>query len=373
MPTASPPSVWTRLLVFALVLGGVAAAGWWIWKKQTSSDGSPTASRRGGATEVLTTKVIKDNYVLDIVSVGTVRAYESINISANVTETLTSLHFEDGDYVKEGTLLATLSDSEEQAMLASAKASLSEEEREIERIRSLVKDGAVPEARLEERRTLAEIAQQRIREAEAKIADRKIVAPFDGWVGLRRISVGALVSPGTVISTLDKIDVVKIDFSLPETVLGQVKPGARIQTRADGAGDALFEGTISQIDSRVDPVTRSVAARAEIANPDLLLRAGMLVTVKIGLKPSESLSIPERSLVPIGSKQFVFTIADGSAKRVEVQIGRRKPGFVEVTGGLKEGQTIITDGLVGLQDGAPVVESGQFTAPVEAFNPEVAQ
>lgn len=373
MSSSSAPSPWTRFFVFVFVLGAVVAGGWWVWKKQTATDGGAPAKRGGGAAQVLTTKVGKDNYVLDIVAVGTVRAFESIDISANVTETLTSLHFEDGDYVEDGALLATLSDAEEQAMLASAQASFSEEKREIDRLLSLVKDGAVPQARLEERRTQEEIAKQKIREAEAKLADRQILAPFDGWLGLRRISVGALVSPGTVIASLDKIDVVKIDFSLPETVLGQVKPGARIQTRADGSGDALFEGTISQIDSRVDPVTRSVAARAEIANPELLLRAGMLVTVKIGLAPSESLSIPERALIPIGTKQFVFTISDGTAKRIEIQIGRRKPGFVEVIGGLKEGQTIITDGLVGLQDGAPVQETGSFKAPVEAFNPETAQ
>lgn len=368
-----PPSPWIRLLVFCSVAGCVGAGGWWFWKRQMAAGDAPPSRRGGGAAQVMTTQVTRDNYVLDILAVGTVRAFESTDISTNVTETVTSLHFDDGDHVKQGTLLATLSDAEEQAMLASAEATLAEEEREIERLRALVEDGAAPEARLEERRTQAVIAKQQIMEARAKLADRQILAPFDGWVGLRRISVGALVSPGTVIASLDKIDVVKLDFSMPETVLGQVKPGAKIEARAEGADHMTFEGTISQIDSRIDPLTRSVAARAEIQNPDLLLRPGMLVTVKIGLQPSDSLSIPERALVPIGTKQFVFTIQNGIAKRVEVQTGRRKPGFVEVTGGLKEGQTIITDGLVNLKDGAPVAESGAFTQPVEAFNPEVAQ
>lgn len=131
-----------------------------------------------------------------------------------------------------------------------------------------------------------------------------------------------------------------------------------------------FQG-IAQVDSRIDPLMRSVAARAEVPNPKLLLRPGMLVMVKMALEPRMSLSIPERALVPVGSKKFVFAVADGKAKRVEVETGIRKPGVVELTRGLKEGETIITDGLVGLQDGAVVKVSGEYKSPSAAYNPEV--
>ena len=364
------PSPILRFLVFALVAGGVAAGGWFYWKRQTAAPATATTSAPKGAALVETAAVKKESYTLDLDAIGTVRSFESIDISPNVTEAVTALHFEDGDQVKKGDLLAELSNAEEQSLLDSAKAALAEQDREITRLSGLVDSGAAPEARLEERRTLAIIAKQKILEAEAKLADRQILAPFDGWVGLRRISVGALVSPGTVIATLDKVDVVKIDFSVPETYLESVKPGSAIQARPAHGGAQPFAGTVSQLDSRIDPVTRSVAARAEVKNPKLELKPGMLVIVRLSLEPRVALSIPERALVPVGAKKFVFTAVDGKAKRLEITTGRRKPGYVEVLTGLTEGQSVISDGLVGLQDGAPIQITGEFKGPAAEFNPE---
>lgn len=363
------PSALLRSLAFILVTGGVVAGGWVFLKRHEPTTAKPSAAVKGAAP-VLSAKVAKENYALDLDAIGTVRSFESIDISSNVNESVTQLSFNDGDFVKKGTLLALLSDSEEQAMLASAKATLAEEEREIERLKNLVKDGAAPEARLAERKTLADIAKQKIFEAEAKLADRRITAPFDGWLGLRRISVGALVTPGTVIASLDKIDVVKIDFSVPETYLGTVKPGTLITARTDSDRERRYEGKVSHLDSRIDPVTRSIPTRAEVPNPDLALKPGMLVMVRLVLEPKMSLSIPERALVPIGAKAYVFAIEDSLAKRTEVKTGRRMPGFVEITSGLSEGQLIVADGIVGLQDGAAVKVAGDYGGPVKPFNPE---
>lgn len=363
------PSLWLRMLMFLLVSGVLAAGGVWLWRRNQTETAVKTAVVKGAAP-VLVAKVTRENYALDLDAIGTVRAFESIDISSNVTESVTKICFNDGDFVKQGTLLAALSDAEEQAMLASAKASLAEEEREITRLHKLVKDGAAPEARLEERRTLSDIAKQKIFEAEAKLQDRQITAPFDGWLGLRRISVGALVSPGAVIASLDKIDVVKIDFAVPETYFGSVKAGTKISANAEAAAGRTFEGKVSHLDSRIDPVTRSIAARAEVANPDLALKPGMLVMVTLAVEPKFSLSIPERALVPVGTKAFVFAVDQDKAKRHEVRTGRRKPGYVELVSGVTEGLVIIADGLVGLQDGNAVKVAGDYGGPVKAFNPE---
>lgn len=365
------PSALLRSFVFLVITAAVAGGGWVYWKRQQQAAAEPKmAAKAKGAALVTTAKVTKDNFALDLDAIGTVQAYESADISSNVTEHVTELSFQDGDFVKKGTVLAKLSDTEEQAMLASAKATLAEEDREIARLRNLVKDGAAPEARLQERLTLADIAKQKINEAEARLADRVITAPFDGWLGLRRISVGALVSPGTIIASLDKIDVVKIDFSVPETYLGSVKAGTAIVARAETVKGRQFEGKLAHLDSRLDPVTRSVAARAEVANPDLTLKPGMLVLVALRVEPRFSLAVPERSLVPIGAKAYVFTIVDGKAKRLEVKTGLRKPGVLEIISGIAEGTVIVADGLVGLQDNAAVKVTGEYTGPVKAFNPE---
>lgn len=364
------PSFWLRLLMFLLVTGAMVAVGGWYLRRSQAGAAVAKAAKAKGAADVLSAKVTRENYAMNLDAIGTVKAFESIDISSNVTESVTSLSFNDGDFVKQGTLLATLSDSEEQAMLASAKASLAEEEREISRLKKLVEDGAAPEARLAERKTLADIARQKIFEAEAKLKDRRILAPFDGWLGLRRISVGALVTPGSIIASLDKIDVVKIDFAVPETYFGSVKADTKISAHAVAAADHAFEGKVAHMDSRIDPVTRSISARAEVANPELALKPGMLVMVSVQVEPKLSLSIPERALVPMGAKAYVFAVENGKAKRHEVRTGRRKPGYVEILGGLNEGQVVIADGLVGLQDGNAVKVVGDYGGPVKAFNPE---
>jgi membrane fusion protein (multidrug efflux system) len=367
----SRPAPWMRSIVFLIISAAVAGGGWLFWQQQKALKQAPAAAAKAkGAMPVSTAKVTKMDYALDLLAIGTVAADESIDLSANVTETVTALHFQDGQQVKKGTLLVELSAAEELAALSASKSQLTEHDREITRLQSLVKDGAAPEARLEERRTMAEVAKQNILEAEARLADRRIVAPFDGWLGLRRISVGALVSPGTVIVSLDKIDVVKIDFSVPETYLGMIKEGTEIEARTEASRDRVFKGRLAHLDSRIDPATRAVAARAEVPNADLLLKPGMLVTASLRVEPRISLSIPERALVPIGSKAFVFVIADDKAKRVEITTGRRKPGYLEVLKGLEENQFVVADGLVGLQDGMAVKITGQFAGPVKAFNPE---
>jgi membrane fusion protein (multidrug efflux system) len=367
----SRPAPWLRSIVFLIISAAVAGGGWLFWQQQKALKQAPAAAAKAkGAMPVSTAKVTKADYALDLLAIGTVAADESIDLSANVTETVTALHFEDGQQVKKGALLVELSAAEELAALSASKSQLTEHEREITRLQSLVKDGAAPEARLAERRTLADVAKQNILEAEARLADRRIVAPFDGWLGLRRISVGALVSPGTVIVSLDKIDVVKIDFSVPETYLGMIKEGTEIEASTEATRDRVFKGKLSRLDSRVDPATRAVAARAEVPNADLLLKPGMLVTASLRVEPRISLSIPERALVPIGSKTFVFTIAEDKAKRAEITIGRRKPGYIEVLKGLEENQLVVADGLVGLQDSMVVKVTGEFTSPVKAFNPE---
>lgn len=365
------PAPWVRFLVFMIVSGAVAAGAWVFWDQQKKKADAPVAAAKvKGAQMVTSAKVTRSDYALDLLAVGTVEADESIDLSANVTETVTALHFEDGQQVKKGTFLVELSSNEEEAAISAAKSQLTEHEREITRLQSLVKDGAAPEARLEERRTLADVARQNIHEAEARLTDRRIVAPFDGWLGLRRISVGALVSPGTVIVSLDKIDTVKINFSVPETYISLIKPGSPIEARTQGSKDRLFKGTVTQLDTRIDPVTRAVDARAVMPNDDLALKPGMLVVATLRVEPRQSLSIPERALVPIGSKAFVFVIVEEKAKRVEVVTGRRKPGYVEIMSGIEEGQLVVADGLVGLQDGMAVKITGEFAGPVKAFNPE---
>jgi membrane fusion protein, multidrug efflux system len=363
-----------QLVVLALVLGGMGAAWLGLQKGlEGRAAGAGGARKLAGPVRVVAYTVEKQRFADVIEALGTVVAVESADLSAKVTETVEELLFEDGQLVKAGQLLVRLSAQEVAASLEAAKANLAEQERELARLKKLVEDGAAPMARLEERETLAELARRRIQEGEARLADRSVVAPFDGRVGLRRISPGALVSPGTVLLTLDKLDTVRLDFQVPEVFLADLKPGMLIEAKSPAWEGRVFKGEVSQVDSRVDPVTRAVTVRAELDNADLALRSGMLMTMELRRKPREASSVPERAIIAFGRRQFVFLIEGEVGKqvgrRVEIKLGARRPGYVEVTRGLEAGAVVVADGFMGLRDGDAVVVAGNFEKPAEAYNP----
>lgn len=322
------------------------------------------------AALVSTTKVQLKTFFDTTISVGNLRAAESVDISASVTEKIVSLDFQDGETVKKGDIIARLEADEEMALMDIAKAELAEEKREIERLEGLVKTSAVAEVTLEERRTQAVRAEGSISRIEAMLKDRLITAPFDGIIGLRRISAGALVSPGTIITTLDKIDSMKLDFTVPEVFLGTLTTGTALTAATVAYPDDRFTGRIETIDTRVDPVTRSVPVRAILPNPDQKLKPGMLMTVELRRNERSTPTIPERSLVPQGERKGVYLItAEGAAKLIEVRLGARIPGYVEIVSGLSPGDEVVVDGVLALRDGSPVKITGEAAPPTAPFDP----
>ena len=174
-------------------------------------------------------------------------------------------------------------------------------------------------------------------------------------MGIREVSPGALVSPGDVFTTLDDITPIKVDFSVPERYFASLAVDQEVIARNRAYPGQQFVGRITSIDSRVDPVTRSVRVRAQLPNSDDLLRPGMLLQIILLRSIDKTLLLPEKALMPIQNRQYVFKLMpDGSAKQVEVVIGRRKPGIVEITEGVEPGDKVIVEGLVRLRDGVPV-------------------
>lgn len=305
----------------------------------------------------------------ETVAIGTLQSQESVDVSSSVTERVESLHFDDGQEVKKGQLLAQLASEEEDAAIKMVEAELEEEKREVARLEILSQRDAVAEVTLDERRTRSQIAIARLARMQAMLDDRSIVAPFDGIVGLRRISPGAMAEPGTIITTIDQIDPMKLDFRVPEVFLTELKTGTALQAESAAFSGETFEATVSTVDSRIDPVTRSVSVRALIPNPDKRLRPGMLMTVDLKRNVREALVIPERAIVPVGATQSVFVVNDGTVSLVEITPGTRTPGYVEVIDGLAEGSQIVTDGVLSLQDGSAVSIEGQFEGATPAFDP----
>lgn len=335
----------------------------------SGESGSPPAAKPS-AVEVTVAPVTLRAFADTTVAIGNLRSFESVDISATVTERVESLHFEDGQRVQKGQLLAQLDDAEEQAVVEMARAELAEEEREITRLEGLADQRAIAEVTLEERRTAGVVAENEIARAESLVQERKIVAPFDGVVGLRRISPGALVTPGAVITTLDQIDRMKLDFTVPEVFLGELEGGETLEASSAAFPGEIFEAKIQTIDSRVDTVTRSIVVRSLLENSDGRLRPGMLMTVELQRNARQTPAIPERSLIPDGETQSVYRItADGTAEKVSVKIGARVPGYVEIVTGIAAGDRVVTDGVLSLSPGAAVAVAGEFSEPAPAFDP----
>lgn len=300
-------------------------------------------------------------------AVGTALANEQVVLSAPVTERITSIRFSDGAFVPKGQIIATLAQSQENASLAAAEARVLVAGQQLKRVQELREHGFATNSNLEQQIAVADQARATAEEARAMISDRVIRAPFAGWVSLRTVSPGAIVTAGTQIATVSDVSRIKLDFTVPETRLASLVEGQTIEARGAAYPDRVFHGTIATIDPVIDPVTRAVKVRAILPNPDRTLKPGMLLTVGVLTKQREALAVPELSVVGEGEERFVFLAGeDGKAKRVPVKVGGRQFGMVEITDGLALGQRIVTEGVVKLTDGAPIEEPGKKTGQVQA-------
>lgn len=281
-------------------------------------------------------------------ALGTARANESVNLTSNVSEKVHRIHFDDGQFVKAGQVLLELEQGEEQANLKHAEALLSERQLALQRLTRLAKQKLAAADQLDRAKLEVDQAQASIRAIQARINDRIVRAPFDGIVGLRQISVGALVETGNLITTLDDISVIKLDFTVPAVYLHDVKTGLGIQARSAALGDKVYEGKVKSVSSRVDPVTRTFQVRAILPNEAGRIVPGILMKIDLLRNPRDSMLIPEAALLPLGDKQFVMLVVDKEGKQVarkqEVQIGTRLLGKVEVVKGLNKTDKVITHG-----------------------------
>jgi membrane fusion protein (multidrug efflux system) len=289
------------------------------------------------------------------VAVGTANANEQVSVRAPVTERITQLGFTDGDYVQKGQMLAVLAQGQETASLASAQARAREADQQLARISELHRRGFATNASLDAQTASAAAAKAIANEARATIGDRVVRAPFSGQVSLRRISVGAVVSAGDEIAAVSDLSSIKLDFTVPETMLSNVRVGQDITAKAAAFPDYVASGKIIAIDPVINPQTRTATLRAILPNRNAMLKPGMLLSVTIMSKTRTSAAVPELSLVREGDMSFVYTVgADLKVKRSPVVTGTRDGNLVEVIEGLKVGDKIVTEGVVKLSDGATV-------------------
>jgi membrane fusion protein (multidrug efflux system) len=257
--------------------------------------------------------------------------------------------------VVEGDVLLLLENSEPLADLASARAALVDSESQYRRSSELFKTKVVSASQLEQLEARRDADLAAVNAAESRLAHTVIRAPFDGQIGLRRVSMGSVVSPTTIITTLDDTSEIKLDFNVPEVFMARLEKGLTVTAHSAAWPDLLFTGQVISIDTRVDPVSRTITVRALLPNENARLRPGMFLTVSMLKDDVVSLLVPEESLVPERSKQFVYVVGEGNiVERREVVTGRRRPGQVEILEGLEPGALVITEGTQKARPGQPV-------------------
>lgn len=347
------PVLLTFIALVAVVVGLFART--YIENKNQSAQG-----RWGGDTTVVVTAPARMTTIVDEVeSIGTAKANESVSLTSKVTETVSKVNFEDGMSVEAGQILVELTNTEETAQLAEAQASVDEATRQFNRVQNLIAQNLASATQLDIEQARMQTSRARLEAIVARLDDRLIRAPFSGVLGFRSVSQGTLLSPGKIVTTLDDISIIKLDFSIPESFLAVLSEGQEVIATSLAYPDRTFNGTVEVINSRVDPVTRSITIRAHLNNDARLLRPGMLLTVKLVRNRSAALVVPEEAILPIQDKQYVYVVQENTAQRVEVKAGRRRPGIVEILSGLEEGQMVITQGVIKIRPGSKVRIKGE--------------
>lgn len=315
------------------------------------------------ATPVIVAKIDYQTFADEVEALGTLRGNESVELTSSVTETITKVNFEDGQRVKKGDILIEMDYSQEQAELSEEEFFIEETARRVKRLEPLAKRGAASETDLDASRRELNSAEARVKAIKSRISKRIIRAPFDGVVGLRNISVGTLAQPGFMLTTVDDDSVMKLDFSIPSVFLKTLRTGVKVEATARAFPGDIFTGKIASIDSRVDPITRTITARALIKNEEGLLRPGLLMRVELSKGERQALIMPEESIITEGDKKFALVakkLEDSknpnaqTVERREIQIGQRQFGVVEILNGLKKGDYVVTHGTLRARPGQPI-------------------
>lgn len=351
--------------MLAIVLG--AAGGLWApkWFGARSPNGTPAVTsaappRADSAVRVALTDVVEVPFARGVSAVGSLRSDESVVLRPEVAGRVQALHFQEGAMVKKGQVLVTLDDAIPRAELAQAQANLSLAQSQFQRSQALLKQNFISQQARDEAGSAFRAQQANLALAQARLDKMVIRAPFAGVVGLRAVSVGDYVNQGQDIAPLVAVNPLKVDFRVPEMYLSRIKAGQSLSVRMDALQGAERPGEVYAVSPVVEASGRSVLLRAVVKNDDGALRAGMFARVQLIFNQDVALVVPETALAPSGEAQYVFRVRDGIAQRIQVDVGERRDGQIEILKGLVSGDKVVVSGLQRVIDGGPVeaIDSG---------------
>jgi len=355
--------------LFVLALAAITAAGSWGFfhfrepsrsstaaVAQTSDPGRGGPARSGaGAAAVEVAEARTERAADDIRTIGSLQSDESVQIAPEISGRVAEIAFEEGTRVRKGDVLVRLDPSLARAEVQQARARLVLAQANNQRARTLSQSGNVTDRARDEAVAAFETARAELELAETRLEKHELLAPFDGIVGVRNVSVGAYLGPGTAIVNLENLATLKVDFRVPETQLAAIKVGQPIEVHVDALPDRTFTGKIYAINPLVDVNGRSLQVRGRIDNADGVLRPGLFARIVVrSLVQREVVSVPESAVVPRAGDTFVYVVDADRAVERRVRLGQRRAGAVEVVEGLQAGSRVVTAGQQRLRDGVRI-------------------
>ena len=343
-------------IVIALCMLAVAGGAWWRFYARRRRPAA-RRSRRGPASRCRSRPraVTVGPIERRLAAVGSLRSYKSVVIRPEIAGRIAAFRFEEGEQVAQGQPLVLLDNSVWRAVVEQVQAAVELSQTNYDRAVGLLERKVGTTKARDETFAQMRVDQAELELAKARLDKSLITAPFDGVVGLRKVSVGDFVNMGDDIVNLEQIDPLKADFRVAESYLGAVRPGQRIELKVDAFAGQAFNGEVYAIDPLIDESGRSILLRARLPNSEHLLRPGLFARVTLVLNERENaIQVPEQALVPQGQEQFVFRVVDGKAALTKVAVGIRREGMVEIVEGLGPEDEVVTAGQLKIRDGAAV-------------------
>lgn len=322
--------------------------------REKAPAGSP--ARGAGAralsvtTYVVTPEVLRDR----IVTTGSLRANEEVELRSEASGKILKIFFEEGRPVREGQLLVKINDAELQAQRRQTEYRLKLAEDREARQRTLLEKGGISREEYDATVNEVNVLRAGIELIEAQIDKTELKAPFDGVIGLRYVSEGSYISPSTQIATLQDVSPLKVEFSIPERYAGRVRNGSEITFTVEGRQEA-FRGQIYAYEPKIEAGTRTLRLRALSPNPDARLVPGGFANVQLVFDEiRDAVAVPAMAVIPeLGGKK-VFVYKNGKAEARAVETGIRLEDRVQIVSGLAPQDTVITSGIQSLRPGMPV-------------------
>ena len=344
-----------RWLVGIFVIAAVAAAGAWHFLGNRTPGPMAAVNTVTPPVTVEAAPVKLSTVRRQIEAVGSLRSNESVIVRPEISGRITEILFDEGQQVRKGMPLLRLDAAIARAQLEQAKASLVLSKANHERAEDLYRRGAGTQRARDEAVFKLHADEAAVSLSQATLDKATLVAPFDGIIGLRKVSIGDYVNPGQDLVNLENIEQLKVDFRVPEIYSMQLKVGQTVRINLDAIPNSAYDGAVYAIDPAYDPNGRAIILRARLPNRDGMLRSGMFARVTLLVdERDQAIVVPETALVPIAGEQFIYRVVDGKAVLTKIKIGQRRRGQVEIMEGLERDAVIVTEGAVKLRDGTAV-------------------